>query len=59
MSERVRRTAVKIADGTLLGVSINSMNQYVHNTHTYPSPTELRASWDEMQPIMAALWVKP
>ncbi|MFB2597478.1 hypothetical protein ACEXQE_06785 [Herbiconiux sp. P17] len=52
------KTAVhKVADsqhGFAAGVS--TFNQYVHNKYVYPKPSELRTSWDELQPFLEAVW---
>ncbi|NED54620.1 hypothetical protein G3I24_27460 [Micromonospora aurantiaca] len=59
LSEQLEKAVIKVADGKgLLGTSTVTFNQYVHNQYAYPSPSELRNAWDELQPMMTALWTK-
>ncbi|NQX17247.1 hypothetical protein [Rathayibacter sp. VKM Ac-2857] len=39
-----------------LAASMVTFNQYVHNSYSFPKPSELRTSWDEMQPFLEAVW---
>lgn len=56
---QVERTITKIADASgMLNASAVTLHQYVHNHYTYPSPSELRTAWDELEPFMQALWSK-
>ena len=32
------------------------MNQWVHNPHMVPGPSDLRADWDKLQPFVTATW---
>ena len=41
---------------SLLAPSINLMNQYVHNPYLFPSDTDLRAAWDNLEPFVIAVW---
>lgn len=34
-----------------------TFNQYVHNEYAYPNTSELRSTWDELQPFVEALWI--
>ncbi|MCB8986910.1 MAG: hypothetical protein H6661_04080 [Ardenticatenaceae bacterium] len=48
---------LKAASGqTMLVASVKSMNQYVHNRYFNPIPTELKATWDDLQKFMECLW---
>ena len=39
-----------------LGPSITGMNQYIHNQHQFPSPGDLWADWDNLQPWFEVVW---
>ncbi|QWT22816.1 hypothetical protein KPL76_08370 [Subtercola sp. PAMC28395] len=39
-----------------LAASMVTFNQYVHNSYAFPKPSELRTSWDELQPFLEAVW---
>jgi hypothetical protein len=47
----------RVADSKfLLAASTITLNQYVHNQYVFPKPAELRAAWDELQPLMERIW---
>lgn len=47
----------RVADGSLvLASNLVTLNQYVHNPHTFPKPSELRTAWDELDPLLKVLW---
>lgn len=51
------RAIAKAADGKFLEAgSTTTMNQYVHNEHVFPKPSELATAWNELEPFMVALW---
>ena len=39
-----------------LAAGIFTWHQYVHNQYVHPKATELRQTWDEIQPFVQALW---
>ncbi|MCU7920559.1 MAG: hypothetical protein KZQ95_19720 [Candidatus Thiodiazotropha sp. (ex Epidulcina cf. delphinae)] len=36
--------------------SINTFNAYVHNKHFHPMDSDLKTTWDNIEPFMLALW---
>lgn len=40
----------------MLGTNIATLHQYVHNFHVTPSPTDVRAAWDNMQVLFERIW---
>ena len=39
-----------------IDASTTTMNQYVHNPHVHPTSAELRAAWDQLQPLLEKIW---
>jgi hypothetical protein len=37
-------------------LSTVTLNAYVHNVHFYPSASELKTSWDNLEPFIEKLW---
>ncbi len=58
ISEQLEKAVIAIADRSTgpLAASTTTMNQYVHNPHVHPTSSELRAAWDQLQPLIEAIW---
>lgn len=57
LSEKQEVPVLKACDkGSLLAPSIRLMHEYVHNPYLFPSDTDLRNAWDNLQPFVVAVW---
>ncbi|MYE88892.1 hypothetical protein F4X33_07865 [Candidatus Poribacteria bacterium] len=43
-------------NNSFLAPSVTLLHQYVHNPHFLPNPSDLRISWDNLQPWFEAVW---
>ena len=57
LSEKQIQPVLKACQkGSLLAPSITLMHEYVHNPYMFPTASDLRDAWDNLQPYMVALW---
>lgn len=57
LSDKQARPVFKACEpDSLLAPSISLMNEYVHNPYLFPSDTDLRNAWDNLQPFVIAVW---
>ena len=57
LSEKQVKPVIKACQkGSLLAPSVTLMHEYVHNPYMFPTASDLRDGWDNLQPYMVALW---
>ena len=57
ITTQLKKAMHKIADSQhTIAASVVAFHQYVHNQYVHPKPSELRTSWDELQPFLEAIW---
>lgn len=57
IADGLHKTVEHVANSTHgLAAGMTTLNQYVHNSYSFPKPSELRTSWDELQPFLEAIW---
>ena len=57
ITAQMEKVVTKVADSQhTFAAGVVTFNQYVHNQYAHPKEGELRASWDELQPIFEAIW---
>jgi hypothetical protein len=49
-------SANKVANDPNSVLSTQQLNAYVHNQNFYPSASELKTSWDNLEPFIVKLW---
>jgi hypothetical protein len=54
---KLRKAIEQIANGpSVLAPGVSTFNQYVHNQHVFPKARDLYLAWDELEPLMEAMW---
>jgi hypothetical protein len=57
LTEKQAKAAKKTAtDQHLLQGNVTTFHEYVHNKELAASPTDLRTTWDNLQPLFEAIW---
>ena len=57
LSEKQVKPVLKACEkGSLLAPSVTLLHEYVHNPYMFPTASDLRDAWDNLQPYMVALW---
>lgn len=56
MSHKDLISANKVANDPNSVLSTQTLNAYVHNKNFYPSASELKTSWDNLEPFIVKLW---
>jgi hypothetical protein len=48
--------AARVVNDQIIAGSIQTLHDYVHSRHHAASPTDLRTAWDNLEPLMEAIW---
>jgi hypothetical protein len=57
IDQAMKSMVYKVADSQqTIAASVTTFNQYVHNKYVMPKPSEVRMSWDELQPFLEKIW---
>ena len=57
ISQQLHLTIQQVANSQHgIAAGVITMNQYVHNSYSFPKPSELRTTWDELQLFLEAVW---
>ena len=56
MNKKELHTVRKAANDPNSLFSTMTLNAYVHNVNFYPSSSELKTSWDNLEPFIEKLW---
>jgi len=56
LAEDVLKPVYLAAQSQHLPFSTNTLNAYMHNRNVNPRPSELKSTWDDMQPFVEKLW---
>ncbi len=54
--QKVRSVRRAAARDSFLAPSVTLMHQWVHNQYVFPTESDLRSNWDNLEPFIGAIW---